>query len=611
MPVALFFLLYQAAFHCTVSADLLSEYAHHAVLDTAEKIKLFWTIDWDAESVSFALEAATTGWVGFGFSGRSGQMVGSDVVIGWVKDNKGYLTDRYADEKAIPPIDEQQDYKLEGFQESGGKTLLKFTRKFDTCDPRDRKLEVGATKVVFAYHSEDPVSTTDMKRHESRGTRTILLLNSMDKRNINEDGWKKFTLTARNMTIPGNYSTAYWCTLLKGPELKSKHHITKVVPYIQKGNEGFVHHMIFYECDGNFTEDHFDEGVDCDSRANMPYQECRRYAMVAAWAVGGQAFYYPEHVGLAIGASDSPKYFLLETHYDNPSLTKGQKDSSGLTFYYTDKLRKYDAGIAAVGVGVNSWHIIPPKQKNWLSVGYCMHQCTESLFKNQGLPEGGGINVFAGILHTHLAGRATWTKHIRNGKELPEIARDNHYDFNFQDTQVFRKEINIQPGDDLVHYCKYDSMDRNKLIQGGEATRDEMCLDFLFYYPNIKEFQFCQNWFYEPSFKFIKKYFPNVNVTRRFRNPLVNMEIQWTDEMANDFRKYLSEVETLIPRCWLRNLTSVADIKNPKFRVPVAKITEPLPPQKTCPTPPVSVADVTAPRALFVAVLCIVIQALL
>ena len=92
MPVALFFLLYQAAFHCTVSADLLSKYAHHAVLDTAEKIKLFWTIDWDAESVSFALEAATTGWVGFGFSGRSGQMVGSDVVIGWVKDNKGYLT---------------------------------------------------------------------------------------------------------------------------------------------------------------------------------------------------------------------------------------------------------------------------------------------------------------------------------------------------------------------------------------------------------------------------------------------------------------------------------------------------------------------------------------
>lgn len=50
--------------------------------------------------------------------------------------------DRYADDKAIPLVDEQQDYKLADFQESDGKTLLKFTRKFDTCDPRDRKLEV-------------------------------------------------------------------------------------------------------------------------------------------------------------------------------------------------------------------------------------------------------------------------------------------------------------------------------------------------------------------------------------------------------------------------------------------------------------------------------------
>ena len=34
----------------------------------------------------------------------------------------------------------------------------------------------------------------------------------------------------------------------------------------------------------------------------------------------------------------------------------------------------------------------------------------------------------------HLSGRAIWTKHIRDGVELPEIARDDHYDFNFQVT---------------------------------------------------------------------------------------------------------------------------------------------------------------------------------
>ena len=32
----------------------------------------------------------------------------------------------------------------------------------------------------------------------------------------------------------------------------------------------------------------------------------------------------------------------------------------------------------------------------------------------------------------HYSGRATWTKHVRDGVELPEIARDDNYDFNFQ-----------------------------------------------------------------------------------------------------------------------------------------------------------------------------------
>lgn len=36
------------------------------------------------------------------------------------------------------------------------------------------------------------------------------------------------------------------------------------------------------------------------------------------------------------------------------------------------------------------------------------------------------------LLVPATVGRAIWTKHVRNGKELPEIGRDNNYDFNFQ-----------------------------------------------------------------------------------------------------------------------------------------------------------------------------------
>ncbi|XP_066019013.1 LOW QUALITY PROTEIN: DBH-like monooxygenase protein 1 [Pocillopora verrucosa] len=579
-PLVLF--LCFVSIYSVAIADLSSEFAHHAVLDPAEKMKLYWTVDWDAKMVYFAVEAATTGWVGFGFSGRSGAMIGSDVVIGWVKNNEGYLRDRFADEEKLPPVDEQQDYKLIGFEESGGKTVLKFKREFDTCDSRDRKLEAGATKVVFAYHDDDPASESKIKYHTFRGSRTLMLLNSMDKRNINETGWLSFPITTKNVTIPAK-ETTYWCALIKAPELQSKHHITKVEPLVQKGNEGFVHHLILYECEGNFTENDYDQGRDCMDTANMPYARCRDASIVVAWAVGGESFYYPLHAGFPLGADDSPKNFLLEMHYDNPSNVPGRVDSSGVRIYYTDKLRKYDSGIVSVGVRVNNWHIIPPKQKDWLSIGYCTAECTESIFNSTSL-QGGGINVFASILHTHLAGRAIWTRHIRNGKELPEIARDDQYDFNFQDTQVLRKEINIQPGDEMIHYCKYNSMDRDQLTKGGIASREEMCLDFLFYYPRVPKIKLCQSTAYGPPYKFIKKYLKDASLTSPYRNPMTKTSLDWTDEMVADFREYNEEVQRVFPRCGIRKFSSVADTMDPNFTVPIPKIAEPLPTEKSdCP----------------------------
>lgn len=83
-----------SAFSSACAADLSSEYAHRAVLDPKGRMSLYWTVNWHKESVSLAVEAATTGWVGFGISSGNGKMAGSDVVIGWVKDSQGYLTVR-------------------------------------------------------------------------------------------------------------------------------------------------------------------------------------------------------------------------------------------------------------------------------------------------------------------------------------------------------------------------------------------------------------------------------------------------------------------------------------------------------------------------------------
>ncbi|KAJ7358850.1 DBH-like monooxygenase protein 1 [Desmophyllum pertusum] len=371
MAVLVGLLLCLAAFQSTVSADLHSDYAHYAVLDPAEKMKLFWTADWDAKTVSFAVEAETTGWIELGFSDGTGDMVGSDVVIGWVKDNKGYLTDRFVTSDSIPTIDKQQDYELTGSQESGGKTVLKFKRKFDTCDQQDRRLEKGVTNVVYAYGTEDPVSPMNIDKEVSKGSRSVLLLSKRDIRNIDKTGWTSFAMTAN------------------------------LEPIIKEGNEGLVHHYVLSGCHGNFTESDFHEGVHCLAGSRIMYTKCQKRHMVAVWTVGGEAVYLPSHVGVPIGGNHSPNVFLLEIVYDNPQQIKGRQDSSGVKVYYTNKLQEYDSGI------------ISP------------------MFNSTSLP-GGGIKVFAAMIHIHWAGHAGWTKHVRNGKKLPEIARLNNYDFDFQ-----------------------------------------------------------------------------------------------------------------------------------------------------------------------------------
>ncbi len=46
---------------------------------------LHWSYNVENESIRFAVNVSTTGWVGLGLS-VTGNMPGSDVVIGWVND---------------------------------------------------------------------------------------------------------------------------------------------------------------------------------------------------------------------------------------------------------------------------------------------------------------------------------------------------------------------------------------------------------------------------------------------------------------------------------------------------------------------------------------------
>jgi hypothetical protein len=82
-----------------------------------------------------------------------------------------------------------------------------------------------------------------------------------------------------------------------------------------------------------------------------------------------------------------------------------------------------------------------------------------------------------------LAGHGLILKQYRNGVELtPPIDQDLNYDFNFQQVRTIPSR-KINPGDKLELTCKYRTLDRNSTVFGGLGTYQEMCLDFLFYYP--------------------------------------------------------------------------------------------------------------------------------
>jgi len=549
------------------SADLKLEHSFFSPLDEDQKVKLYWNISTANREIFFTVEAQTTGWVGFGISSGQGKMAGADIVIGWVKDGKPYFKDRHADGHMTPQIDSQQNYELISLLESDGKTTMKFKRKFETCDPEDNAVQEGTTKLIYAFHPDDPSSEDNIPAHDfkSRGARSVLLLNTIDDIPKLPDDTKTFNFTANKTTLPTK-RTIYYYRVFEFPKFQKRHDIIQVDPIIQEGNEGVVHHMLLYECSDDFPRSNLSYEGTLDSPDMPPaVEQCAGPSMIAGWAIGGQSFYYPEHVGLSIGEHDSPKIAVLEIHYDNYESKAGIIDSSGLRFHYTSQLRKYRAAMLSIGLSVPGSLVIPPNQDNWITEGYCAEECTAEGLKGSTLPDG-GIRIFSAALHTHLAGHAAYTRHVRKGVELPEIIRDDHYDFNFQEFQVPREEVTVLPGDSLITVCKY--LSGEKMITDGLGTDKEMCLSFLAYYPKLNLTRCWSS--YKPAFKKFQKVF--VNVPGGWKG--------WTDKLASELRKSYQETDEIYAYCSVGNGNPLPGFRKTQLSKPV--INTPLKKEPEC-----------------------------
>nr|XP_012142347.1 PREDICTED: tyramine beta-hydroxylase [Megachile rotundata] len=442
-----------------------------------------WRVDFMSEVIIAEVHYKGTDntWFAIGFS-NYGELQPADYCVLWVDWHRQIqLQDAWANEEGKLNLDSQQDCDNFAWRRKGNVIKFTFSRKFDTCDENDYIMERGTTHLVWLKGVGPLSSLAGLQVSDSEASgmaRTELIRVHHKKPTFPSNAWH-FEILADQVKVP-NKETTYWCRVQKLPAvLAQKHHILQFGPVIQTGNEHLVHHMEVFHCAGppNLEIPMYNGPCDGTDRPEKT-QICKK--VLAAWAMGADAFVYPDEAGLSIGGPDFNPYVMLEVHYNNPELQDGHTDSSGIRFILTKSLRKYDAGVIELGLEYTDKMAIPPQQEAFTLSGHCIQECT-----GVGLPQQ-GIHIFGSQLHTHLTGTKVVTRHIRDGEELPLLNYDNHYSTHFQEIRLLPKPVTILPGDSLITTCTYNTMDRKNITLGGFAISDEMCVNYIHYYPNAR-----------------------------------------------------------------------------------------------------------------------------
>lgn len=465
------------------SSDMI--WTHRAVLDRLGKVVLFWTPG--IEDFTAELQVEAKGWIGLGFS-PDGNMPNSDVVIGWVSNNEPSLQDRFASDRIEPLLDDQQDYKLLSGYENDTHTVLRFQRKYDTCDPKDMKITNDTMKVIYAYTHEDPVGSI-LTQHTWQGSRNLILTSMNNVVQGVIPSTKSFEMRVPNITLAKTDKTMCWQKIFKFVPPSSRDVIIGFEPLWKNVSEGAVDHVWLYKCDKNvdpLTYEHYsnDRGSVCFSEnAFSQYGNCS--TVFATAAAGSLSYTLPGKVGYSLNQGvDGPTYFLLKVAYNNWNTNEDIIDDTGIAIITTSDPTPFPAATLTVGHEIGLSHIVPLDQKAFTTVGHCDADCTSKNFP----PD--GIFVYELFFDARSNGRKMALKHIRGGTEMEPIAVDNQFDSTSQTYRMVLDPINILPGDNLVLECLYDTTHAPSTVVGGFQPDSEACRAYLNYFPKI-ELQSC------------------------------------------------------------------------------------------------------------------------
>ncbi|MDH5673680.1 MAG: hypothetical protein OEZ06_16105 [Myxococcales bacterium] len=181
---------------------------------------------------------------------------------------------------------------------------------------------------------------------------------------------------------------------------------------------------------------------------------------MAGYPIGG-----PENGGKA--------RFLWQVHFEGGATTY----TGGFNAVITKNLRKYDAGNFEQGDVAG---ILVPAMSSTTHVATCTSEMTQQKLTHP-------IYVWSTLLHAHLFVDRIRSELYRGGQKIFTFDDWTTGPFGALADQQFKPLnpcVEILPGDEIVTTCDYTNTLATDVV-GGEATNQEMCTNFMPYFPRL------------------------------------------------------------------------------------------------------------------------------
>lgn len=255
-------------------------------------------------------------------------------------------------------------------------------------------------------------------------------------------------------TMPKETADEYVCFGVELPATGDDRHITALFPKVD--NTKIVHHLLVYRVDE--TEKISPVPKPC---AQVVKQGWKLYY---AWGPGTPPAVLPAEAGYRMPGGKSTHY-IVNVHYSNLTMRDGETDATAIELC-TEPPRAHDADVMAVG---STKFTLPAHGEKTI-------ECSSHMSI---IPATDPFTVFQTWPHMHLLGTHMSSEIVHNdGTKTPII--DKPYDFYNQVTYPTR--LTLEKSDKIITRCSWNNTTDGS-VGYGEDTSDEMCFNFLSFYP--------------------------------------------------------------------------------------------------------------------------------